>query len=334
MVTEPQPGRSIANLPVSLFASVMGIGGLSLAWARAAQVFSVSSNVGKALGWAAGVVLVVVAVAYAAKVVHAFGAVVAEWTHPVKMAFVPTIPIAFLVFATALLPEHPHLAEYLWWPGAVGQLIMTVVIVRGWIASPKMRLEHIHPGWFIPVVGNILVPVAGVSFASRQAMWFFFAVGLVYWIALLPLILGRLIAAEPLPPRLLPTLAVLISPPAVGAIAWVKLDGHWGDPVSTILVSAALFHGILLLAMIPELRKAPMGPSNWAYTFPLAALTAALLADAAATGCGMCKWIGVAFLGLTSAVVLWVTMCTIRSVVTGALLSPEPAPEPAPAIKA
>ena len=38
--TEPgPPARSLAHLPVTLFASVMGLGGLSLAWRRAANVW-------------------------------------------------------------------------------------------------------------------------------------------------------------------------------------------------------------------------------------------------------------------------------------------------------
>jgi tellurite resistance protein len=331
MTPESRPTPSIAHMPVSLFASVMGIGGLAVAWRRAADVFGVSPGIGKVLTWVALVVLAVVALAYGSKVLRALSAVREEWSHPMKMAFVPTVTIGPMVIAATLLPEHPRLAEVLFWPGAVGQLILTVAIVRTWIGSPKMRTEHIHPGWFIPVVGPIVVPLAGVAFAPAEVNWFFFSIGLVYWIALLPLVLGRLIAAEPLPPRMLPTLAVLISPPAVGSIAWVKLGGHWGDPVSTILLSVAVFQGILLLSQIPQLAKAPMGPANWAYTFPLAALTAALLADAAATGCGVCKWLGVGFLGLTSAVVVWVTLCTIRSIVTRTLLVPEPAPAPAPA---
>ncbi len=113
MAPESRPTPSIAHMPVSLFASVMGMGGLAVAWRRAADVFNVSPEIGKTLTW-----------------------------------------VALAVFA----------------------------------------------------------------------------VGILSWIALLPLVLG------------------------------------------------------LLLAQIPELSKAPMGPANWAYTFPLAALTVALLADSAATG--------------------------------------------------
>ncbi len=323
-------GPRIAYFPISLFASVMGIGGLAVAWRRAADNFSVSVVVGQTLGWVALAVFVLVFASYATKLARAPRAVMEEVSHPMKMAFVPTFSIALLVLPAALMPEHPRLAEAMWWTGMVAQGILTLLVVRAWIGSPKMRTEHIHPGWFIPPVGNIVVPLAGVSFAPSELTWFFFGVGIVYWIALMPLVLGRLIAAEPLPARLLPTLAVMISPPAVGSIAWVKLGGTWGDPVSTILLSVAVFQAILLLAQIPELAKAPMGPSNWAYTFPLAALTAALLADAAATGCGVCTWLGVGFLALTSAVVLWVTLCTIRSLVTGTLLQPEPAPPAAP----
>ena len=139
MTPDSRPTPSIAHLPVSLFASVMGIGGLAVAWRRAADVFRVSSDIGKALTWVAFGVFGVVAAAYAVKLVRAPRAVATEWSHPVKMAFVPTIPIGMLVVAAALMPEHPHVAEWLWWTGAVGQLIATVAIVRAWIGNPKFR---------------------------------------------------------------------------------------------------------------------------------------------------------------------------------------------------
>ena len=54
---------SIRNLPVNLFASVMGIAGLSIAWRQASQQFGVSSLMGEAAGILAliGAILALVA---------------------------------------------------------------------------------------------------------------------------------------------------------------------------------------------------------------------------------------------------------------------------------
>lgn len=50
------------------------------------------------------------------------------------------------------------------------------------------------PAWFIPVVGNIIVPLAGVRFAPAEVSWFFFSIGLVFWIVLLAIVMYRLMA--------------------------------------------------------------------------------------------------------------------------------------------
>ena len=49
-----------------------------------------------------------------------------------------------------------------------------------------IRLIRTNP-WFIPVVGNIIVPIAGVDDAPAEVSWFFFSFGLIFWIALFTL---------------------------------------------------------------------------------------------------------------------------------------------------
>ncbi len=319
--------KALALLPVSLFGAIMGLAGTSVAWRWSAQAINTRESVATVLAWFALAAFAVLTVAYLAKAIRHFDAVRAEWAHPVKMAFVPTITIAMLVLAMALHAEAPALAEVLWWAGASGQAILTVGIVRAWIGGSQFSAAHIHPGWFIPAVGNIVAPIAGVNYAPEVLTWYFFGVGIVYWLALFPMVLTRLVASDPLPPMLWPTLAILIAPPAVGAAAWVAVAGQWGDPVATILLSVAVFQGVLLLSQVPDLLKAPFGPSAWAYTFPLAALTGALLAAYAADSCEVCKWFGIVSLAVLTTVVGTVLVRTVGALAKRTLLMPEPAPK-------
>ena len=281
----------------------MGIAGLSIAWRLAIRNVASASTIATVLAWAALAVFAALVALYSAKLILHPSAVRAEWTHPVKAAFTPALTIAALVLAGALLPLAPVLAEALWWAGAAGHLVVTLYLVGRWIAHPDVRAEHIHPGWFLAPVGNVVAPIVGVSFASTEVVWFFFGVGLVYWFALLPLVLHRLFTLGSLPPRLLPSLAILISPPSVAAIAWVALGGTWAGPIARVLLGVAVFQALLLLALIPQLRRAPFAPSAWAYTFPLAALTIALLSAAEATGNRTCLLAGAATLGAATLVV-------------------------------
>ncbi len=321
----PTPPR-LALLPVSLFGAVMGIAGTSVAWRWASASTDTPTWIATAFAYLAAAVFVGLVAAYGAKAIRHFSAVRAEWSHPIKMAFVPTIPIAAMVLAGALHPIAASVAEPLWWCGLALQAVMTVGVVRAWIGGAQFTTDHIHPGWFIPAVGNIVAPLVGMNYAPKELMVGFFAVGIVYWLALFPMVLMRLVSATPLPTPMLPTLAILISPPAVGSIAWVAVHGEWGDAVSTTLLSVAVFQAVLLASQIPQLRRAPFGPPVWAYTFPLAALAVALLADAAATDCAWCLWSGLATLWAVTTIVFVALVRTVSGLARGTLLKPEPVP--------
>ena len=42
------------------------------------------------------------------------------------------------------------------------------------------------------MVGNIIVPIAGVRFAPTDISWFFFCIGLVFWLVPMTIVLYRL----------------------------------------------------------------------------------------------------------------------------------------------
>jgi tellurite resistance protein len=92
-----------------------------------------------------------------------------------------------------------------------------------------------------------------------DASWMMFGVGLVLWLAVLPLLLHRLLAGPPLPAPLRPTLAILVAPPAVGALALVGLTGAAGGP-SLALTGVALLFAAVLLSLAAELARCP---SRW-----------------------------------------------------------------------
>lgn len=274
---EESGGPRLAHFPVTFFAVVMGLAGASLAWSRAAPVLGVPEAVGQTLFWVALVVYAAILVAYLAKAVWYPDAVRAEFAHPVRLAFVPTITISLLLLAAAALGTAPTLSGVLWWIGTVGQLVLTLYVLSAWINRPVFGLQHVTAAWFIPVVGMVAVPLAGVEHASAEISWFFFAAGAVFWVALLPMVLTRLfVHDQPVPPRLVPTLAVLIAPPAVAMLAYLRLvpDGFAGA-VPRVLYYAALFFALLFVAQADRLRRLPFFLSWWAYSFPLAALTVA-----------------------------------------------------------
>jgi tellurite resistance protein len=318
-------GSRLAHFPVTFFATVMGLAGLSLAWTRAAAVVEVPDWVGEALFWVSLVVYAAVLAGYLAKTFRYPSAVRAELAHPVRLSFAPTITIGMLLVATAGQHTASTLAEALWWVGASGQLMLTLYVLSAWINRPTFALEHVTPAWFIPVVGLVVIPLAGVQFADREISWFFFAVGVTFWIPLLAMVLSRLFVHDkPVPPRLLPTLAVLIAPPAVATVSYSKLVPEPGDgPVLRVLYYVALFFVFLFLAQANRLRKLPFFLSWWAYSFPLAALSVATSVMAEQVGGWFFTAATWAFLVAVSALVSLLVVRTATSMVRGEVCVPE-----------
>ncbi|MFI7547426.1 SLAC1 anion channel family protein [Actinoplanes sp. NPDC049599] len=314
----------LAHLPVSVFATVMGLGGTALVWRRAAGTFAISPLPGRILAWTALSAFAVTGTAYAAKAFRHPDAVRREWRHPVMLAFTATIPVSAIILAAALLDASRPLSAILWWAGSLTQLVLTLHVLRVWIGDPRFEPGHVHPAWFIPVVGNLVVPLAGTTHAPVEVSWFFFAVGVGYWLALLPVILNRLFLHGPLPPRLAPTLAILIAPPAVAYLSWLHLGGAVTDPAARILLHLATFQALLLAVQAGRLSRLPFALSAWAYTFPLAALTAALLAAAHAGMSGYRPAAALA-LGVVSVLTAGLTARTLLAARRGDLSRPEPA---------
>ncbi len=325
MTTSPQSTDSgLAHVPVALFSAVMGISGLSLAWRRAAQVWGVPELVGQALFAVAGVVFVVLAATYALKWIRYPEAVQAEWRHPVQMSFVPTVTISLLLLATAGQDLIRPFAIGLWWIGALGHLALTVAVLSAWFGRADITLGQVTPAWLIPIVGNVVTPLAVPGIGSIDLAWFAFSVGLIFWLALLPLLLQRVLLNEaPIPDKLLPTLAIFMAPPAVTMLSWQSLTGSLDDPAGRILHSAAVMFALLLLAQVTRLRTVPFAVPYWAYSFPLAALTAASIAMAAALNSSAYDVLAIALLALTTLLVAVVGFLSLRAVARGTLFVPD-----------
>lgn len=318
------PGGRLQHFPVTFFAVVMGVGGLSLAWIRAGLFLGAPTWIGSALFWLALVLEVLVLTAYLAKVVRHRDAVLAEVSHPVRLAFVPTATIALLLLAAAGQTLVPGLAAVLWWAGAVGQLVVTLAVVSTWMQRGDIGLHHVHPAWFIPVVGPLVVPLAGVRFGPPEVSWFFWSVGLVFWIAMLPIVLQRLFVHEtPMPPKLVPTIAVLVAPPAVAFVSLLRLTEDDLSGAAAVLASTAVFFGLLFFVQAGRVRRLPFYLSWWAMSFPMAALSVALIMLAelvGGIGFEVSAWV---VLLITTALVVLLAVRTGAEMAAGRICVPE-----------
>jgi tellurite resistance protein len=250
------------------------LAGFAIALQKAAILFPVAPICGAILLVVAAGLFVLLLALYVTKSVRYWSAVRAEFLHPVKLAFFPTITISLLLFSIGLVEFRPVISAVLWYIGAAGHIMFTLVIMSVWMRGAQFKVEHFNPAWFIPAVGSVVVPIAGVAHAPVEISWFFFSVGLLLWVSLLTIFLYRVTFHHPLPEKLMPTLFILVAPPAVAMISLVKLMGEV-TVLAIMLYSLALFFLLLVVLQIDRLAKLTFYLSWWAYSFPLAAFTIA-----------------------------------------------------------
>lgn len=317
-----QTTARLAHMPVTFFAAPMGLFGLTLALRAAEAGFAWPHRASQMMLALAIAVLGVIALAYAAKALRHPRMVAAEWHHPVKIAFFPAISISLLLLATAVLDIAPQIARAIWLVAVVLQGGLALAVIAAWIGHRPFAPVMLTPAWFIPAVGNVIVPLAGARLGYLEISWLFFAAGLMFWVVLLTLVMNRLMFHDPLPAKMVPTLMILVAPPAVAFTAWLRLSGgldHFGH----FLISAAYVFALVVATQAGKLRALPFALSWWALTFPLAALVIASFGYAQAAGSRAHLLIGAGLLGLLVAVVGIVAWRTIAALRAGQIFIPD-----------
>lgn len=312
----------LARLPIGIFTTVMGLSGLAMVWARAHHLGVGPVEISVALRWATTGLYVLLFALFAVKCALHPRAVAAELAHPVSVTLFSAVPIGIVLLGTIWAEAAPEPALWVWGGGAALNLAFTLGIVSSWLFHPHYRIPHVSPAWFVPVVGNVVVPVAGVQFAPLELTWLFFSFGLVFWVVLMTIVIYRLVFHEPLPDRLAPTLFILIAPPAVAFLGYVALTGAV-DTFARVLYYASLFFTLLLAINTHRFLRLRFSLSSWAYSFPLAAITLATFAMHQRTGFAPFAPLGWLLAAVATVVIGVLVVRTLAGAMSGAIFPAE-----------
>lgn len=261
-------------MPIRFAPAVMSLFGLALAW----RTFVESSGVIPLFGSVMSIGAVLIGlVTLGSILVHQIGsgAFRETWNNPQLRVLPAALTVGLMLLSGLLAPHMPALARVLIWVAALSHLSWLVVLFQRWFQG-EVPLDVLTPVWLIAWVGLIVVPVGAVPTGEMSLAWFAFSIGLILWIALLPLIFYRLIFARAMPPELEATQLILVAPPAIGAVSWSLLAGAEFAVPGLMLLSFALFLTCMLIPMMLRVFVRACVPANWAFGFPLAALASAL----------------------------------------------------------
>ncbi|MCB5180430.1 TDT family transporter [Streptomyces antimicrobicus] len=232
---------------------------------------------------------------------------------------------------------------------AIG-LVAAVAVPYLMVVRHEVEPSQATPVWLLPLVapmvsaavGPLLIPHLPAGQARATLLlgcYALFGISLLATLTLLPLILGRLIVAGPLPLALTPTLFLVLGPlgqsvTAVNQLADQAALGDLGSPYTGGLTAFAVVYGVpvigfallwlaLALALVVRAARAgmPFAMTWWAFTFPVGTCVTGAEGLARHTGLVAFEWLAAGL--FTFLVVAWAAAAahTLRGLATGRLLA-------------
>jgi len=298
--------------PIMMFAVVMGFSGLTIVYQSAHEIFGFSMWISNILVLTDTVLFLLILSLYILKIIKYFDEVKSEFNHPIRINFFAASAISFLLIAIVYRPISKEVAFLSFIVGVAMQTFFTFYTISFWI-NRNLEIMHSNPAWFIPIVGNVLVPVAGVNMVSNDFLIYYFAIGIFFWVILTAIVINRIIFHHQLASKFMPTLFIFIAPPAIGFIAYINLFESY-DAFAKIIFNLGIFFTFLIFFMYKNFINLKFFISWWAFTFPLAAMTLATMLAYKITEFLAYQYLAYLLIVVTTLVVLVVAMKTLQHI--------------------
>lgn len=267
----------IPVIPAAFFGMVLGLAGLGSAWRVAARLWAVPTWVGETISLLAVVAWTILIVLYGLKWLLARPQAMAELGHPVQCCFIGLVGVATMLAGGCVLPYGRGAALALVFLGALYTLLFGLWRTGGLWQGGRQDVTN-TPVLYLPgVAGSFVTAIMLAALGFEAWAQLFFGAGLLTWLAIESVLLHRLYNAAEMPPPLRPTLGIQLAPAAVGAVAYLAVNGGGADVVAHALIGYALLQALILLRLLPWILKAPFSPAYWAFTFGATALATACL---------------------------------------------------------
>jgi len=263
------------RVPPSLFGISLGLAGLATAWHAAGAKLGTPTAVPDAIDILAAVVLLVLGCLYAAQGPRRM---LADARDPVQAPFLAVPAITAMMLAAALASVSVTAGRVL-----VVVFLAVTIAVAGWLGGQwiagDLDRASVHPGYYLPSVAGGLVGAITLSQVHLHGLAeAAFGLGILSWVLLGSVVLGRLITTTRLPAALQPVTAIEVAPAALAGVAWFALVAGRGITVIAAAIGGYLvLMALIQLRLIAVYRKLRFTPGFWAFTFSYAiAITCAL----------------------------------------------------------
>ncbi len=269
-MTDNKDLRAMLAIPPNFFSMSTGLAGLAGVWRLGAKLYELPALIGNGLYWLTSILFAFLVLAFVIKLMVQPRQVWADLAHPVQGPFYALLPVSGMLLAQGFLPTAQPAATLLFFSFFGMALLLGGWMTGQWIAG-GLDVDVLHPAYIIPTITSGLVAAEGAArFGSPAMGWMSFGVGVLSFLILYPFILYRLFRSR-LPTPLIPTLAILMSPPIVAGNAYFALSNDAADGFAFGLAGGALLMALMQVRFLPIYRRLTFTHGFWAFTFPCAA---------------------------------------------------------------
>lgn len=266
----------LKNFNIAFFASIMGFWWLTLATHKLESIIWWEIYFSQYLLIISVLLFLTISILYVIKYFLNPEWVKEDFNHPVKSNFFPWIWKILIIFSIWFIFIDSSLltSKIFWIMWVVIQFTFAVILFRRWIVH-DMEIKTMNPLWFLPIVWNLLAPIAWVKLWFVELSRFLFSVWFIMWLVIFTVIINRIIFHHPMPDKLIPTLFILVAPWSVASLSYTSLNWWDYSDLARICFYFSIFIFIIILSKINILTRLKFYLSWWAYSFPMAVLTSA-----------------------------------------------------------
>jgi tellurite resistance protein len=266
------------RIPLNFFGMPFGLAGLAGSWLTMAGYRHAPETVGDVLLGLSALVWLIVLGAYLRYVLSDRTALVRDLLDPIAAPFASLAAITPILLAVEGV--YPHAAQA--GRALVDIFIVLTVILGAWLTGQwiygSLDLDKFHPGYFLPTVaGSLIASAAAADVGQQRLAGVMFGLGVICWLVLGSIILGRLLFRPLLSSPLLPTLAIEVAPAAAASLAHFAQHGDHIDTVAAFVGGYGLLMVLAQLRLVPAYARLPFMASTWAFTFSWAAVASVTL---------------------------------------------------------
>lgn len=329
----------VSSFAPGWFASVMGTGVLAMTTRTVAQRWDWLAPAAQALHWFNIVLFLLIAVPWLLRWFWYRDKALATLRHPMQSPFYATLTVAMLVMAAQALNFGlgETLARAIWWCASIMTIGLNFIILFRLFTGEDAAMEHMTAAHFIPAVGLVVIPVAGVPLLSGvEGMAHDLALlvnvaglgaGTLLYLGLFCLLFQKHLLHAPLPGKLIPTVWIQMAPLCWTAFSLMQLAsalGHDAALIAMLMWGASLWWFLMaVLLTFTAWKRGTLVFSLvwWSFIFPLGALTTLSLKLGLSGLFPLAEGLGVLLWMLL--VAAWATTMarTLRRVVNGSIFN-------------